>query len=51
MISESTITPVETLPDLDADIKSTITRDPSLLQVIYFSHFIPSPSSSHFNYY
>eukprot|EP00604_Paraphysomonas_vestita_P003187 CAMPEP_0174821246 /NCGR_PEP_ID=MMETSP1107-20130205/6093_1 /TAXON_ID=36770 /ORGANISM="Paraphysomonas vestita, Strain GFlagA" /LENGTH=1056 /DNA_ID=CAMNT_0016038059 /DNA_START=144 /DNA_END=3314 /DNA_ORIENTATION=- len=32
MISESSITPVDSLPDLDTDIKSKITRDPSLLQ-------------------
>jgi hypothetical protein len=33
MIAESSITPVDHLPDLDTDIKGTITRDPSLLQV------------------
>jgi hypothetical protein len=33
MIQESDIVPVETLPDLDADIKRTSAPDPSLLKV------------------
>jgi len=32
-IAESSISAVANLPDLDADIKNTITSDPSLLQV------------------
>ena len=33
MILESSISPVDHLPDLDSEIKGTITRDPNLLQV------------------
>lgn len=51
MILESSISPVDHLPDLDSEIKGTITRDPNLLQVsqpsppFYLSSLISSLSS------
>jgi hypothetical protein len=38
MILESSITPVDHLPDLDSDIKGTVTRDTNLLQVTTSLH-------------